>query len=172
MTQPVPTVYTDEHGKYCLIPLTQGQFVKVDPRDFHRLSRWKWHAIWAPNTKSFYASRKVFTGLDHPRKRPQGMHRQIKGNPSVKVDHANRDTLDNRRDNLRKASDEENARNRKMPITNTSGYKGVSPDRNKWRATLHVKGKKISFGFFDTKEEAHAVVVKKRAEFHGAFTSH
>lgn len=38
---------------------------------------------------------------------------------------------------------------------NTSGYKGVSRRANgKYEAYLHFKGKKISFGIFDTVEEA------------------
>jgi hypothetical protein len=37
---------------------------------------------------------------------------------------------------------------------NTSGYKGVSRNKSKWRATICVKGKWKHIGTFETKEEA------------------
>lgn len=52
------------------------------------------------------------------------------------VDHKNHNLLDNRRSNLRIATTQQNSRNRKLSINNTSGYTGVSFDnaKNKWIA--------------------------------------
>lgn len=54
------------------------------------------------------------------------------------IDHINRNTLDNRKENLRLVSPKLNAKNRKKPATNTSGTCGVyyrdNKDYPKWIA--------------------------------------
>jgi hypothetical protein len=40
---------------------------------------------------------------------------------------------------------------------NTSGFKGVSLDKGKWRAIINIKGKSHFLGYFDTAEEASEV---------------
>lgn len=78
-----------------LIPLTQGQFAKVDDEDFAWLSQWNWRAHYSPCSKSFYAMRSAPSS--------EGgaaiyMHRLILGaQKGQQVDHESHDTLDNRR---------------------------------------------------------------------------
>ncbi len=88
---------------YRLIPLTQGQFAKVDPEDYDWLMQWKWCAAWDKKTRSFRAIRSQYrTGRGPECIR---MHREIMKAPKgILVDHGNHDTLDNRRFNLRKAT--------------------------------------------------------------------
>jgi HNH endonuclease/AP2 domain len=78
--------------------------------------------------------------------------------PTCHIDHANRNTDDNRWSNLRPASRSENIANSKRRSTNTSGHKGVCWDksRNKWRAEIKAHGKKQLLGRFNTFEEAVA----------------
>lgn len=54
------------------------------------------------------------------------------------------------------AQKKENSRNSKRPITNTSGFKGVSwrKDRSRWYAHIKVNQKFISLGSFGTVEKA------------------
>ena len=54
--------------------------------------------------------------------------------------------------------------NQRAPVTNTSGYKGVSlfKKTNKWTAYIHVKGKKKHLGYFNSKEDA--IKARKTAE--------
>ena len=65
------------------------------------------------------------------RARPGGgkmisMHREIAGaRDGEDVDHRNRDSLDNRRRNLRKCTKSQNGANRPAQRDNSSGYKGV-----------------------------------------------
>jgi hypothetical protein len=72
------------------------------------------------------------------------------------VDHINNDGKDNRVQNLRWASHQENCFNTSMNISNTSGAKGVSYHKksNKWQANICINGKQKYLGTFTDKEEA------------------
>ena len=77
-------------------------------------------------------------------------------NSDMIVDHANRNTCDNTRENLRLCTKSQNAMNSKARKDNFSGYKGVSwkKDKKKWKAYLSVNGKQIHLGYFDRLEDA------------------
>ena len=80
------------------------------------------------------------------------------------VDHINGNGLDNRRENLRIVTPQQNAFNRAIQTNNTSGHKGVSlvKRNNKWLARIGFNGKRIVLGTFDSYEEA--VEARKMAE--------
>lgn len=77
------------------------------------------------------------------------------------VDHINHNPLDNRRCNLRIATQAENVYNRSKQKSNTSGITGVHwmEGRNKWRAQIKKAGIRISkeFSTFEdaVKERLH-----------------
>lgn len=98
--------------------------------------------------KAYKASRVVWM-YKNKKEIPEGMQ----------IDHINGDTLDNRIENLRLATPEQNSRNRKKFSTNTTGVTGVyrKKQRNRWEASIHVGGGKQKFlGSFSTKAEAIA----------------
>jgi len=76
------------------------------------------------------------------------------------IDHINRNPLDNRKENLRLATKQQNAFNtEKYQFTkrpSKSKYKGVrlKTGKNPWIATLNIKGKSIHFGCFKEEKEA------------------
>lgn len=72
------------------------------------------------------------------------------------VDHVNGDTRDNRRENLRVASSTENGGNAVLYKNNSSGYKGVSfnKERMKYTASIQCNRKQHYLGAFKTPEEA------------------
>lgn len=74
----------------------------------------------------------------------------------LQVDHINKNSLDNRRENLRYLSNAENSKNKSMDIRNSSGYRGVffCNTHKRWAARIGVNYKKISLGNFKTKEQA------------------
>ena len=78
------------------------------------------------------------------------------------VDHINHDGCDNRIENLREVTAKEQAMNTRLSKSNTSGVKGVSflKDRNKWRASANIDGKKTNLGTFATMNEAVAARLK------------
>jgi len=88
-----------------------------------------------------------------------------------KVDHIDRNPLNNRIDNLRAADDHINAWNSGKKHHNTSGYKGVVyfAQTNKWSAKVGYKRKLIHGGYYNTKEEAHAAACDLRRKLHGEF---
>lgn len=90
------------------------------------------------------------------------------------LDHINRDTLDNRIENLREATSSENAQNRKLFANNSSGAKGVSwSERNKaWFVYVNVKKRRKNVGYFRDFELAHLVAIEAREKYHGAYTNH
>ena len=78
------------------------------------------------------------------------------------IDHINGNGTDNRLANLRSVSIEENNRNLKRCVNNTSGVTGVTKFRSRWVAHIWGGNKQINLGSFDTFEEA--VAARKAAE--------
>lgn len=76
--------------------------------------------------------------------------------PKHEIDHKNRKRADNRWKNLREATTAQNRWNSSLRSDNTSGQKGVSKFRNRWRARLYVAGKEKHLGVFSTKTLAGA----------------
>ena len=160
---------TSPSEDYRLIPLTRGQFAKIDAADFERLSAFKWFAAFMNNDHTAYVVRKVTVGTR--KQKTIWMHREVVGinDSRLCVDHINGDCLDNRRDNLRVATKSQHACNRGATIKNTSGFKGVKRNGRKWRACVNLNGERHEAGTFDTAEEAHRAYCAKARELHGDF---
>lgn len=86
------------------------------------------------------------------------LHRRILGltDPLIKGDHRNGDGLDNLRENLRTATNQQNSQNGRSHCDSTSKYRGVSWDaaRGKWTAGIGLSGKRVGLGRFDIEEDA------------------
>lgn len=145
---------------------------------------------WTTNTnKEFYFDLedydkiKGYTWVEH--KKPNGYSRLIAHTPGTYsnvisflsvlgldgYDHHSRNTLDNRKSNLWKATVQENARNSSKGTNNTSGFIGVSWNKkaNKWRAYIMVDYKQISLGYFDDKNNAIKARLKAEKQYFGEF---
>ena len=72
------------------------------------------------------------------------------------IDHIDGNSLNNKIENLRAATQSQNMANSKKKNTNTSGYKGVTfrKDTKKWQSAIMVNGKHISLGSYENKEDA------------------
>lgn len=94
--------------------------------------------------------------------------------PAV-VNHENGIRDDDRFDNLRPATNSENARNSKRHTDKTSGlprsveyHPGL---RKPYRVRMTVDGKRHTFGYYATAEEAETVAREKHREIAGGFHS-
>jgi len=155
------------------IPLTRGLFALIDESDFDDIARFNWHAI--KDKGKFYAVR---CEVLNNKKTTEKMHRRILGLSRDEcktklVDHANHNTLDNRRSNIRVCNTRQNSCNNKKydPEKSTSYFKGVSfcKRKNAWYAQSSIFGKSTHIGIFDSEIEAaisyDAFVLKTQGEF-------
>ena len=107
----------------------------------------------------------------------KNVHRLVAGafipNPDNKkcVDHINNDRKNNKLNNLRWATAEQNQHNRKIDKDNTSGTKGVSfvKKTNKWRARINIDGKEIYLGSFMKKEDAVNIRIQRAKDEFGEY---
>jgi HNH endonuclease len=152
-------------AKTALIPLTQKRFVVVDTADIPTLEPYRWTALRSGNT--WYAKAHVGDKTIY-------MHRLIlfgeqAGSDKRKVDHANGDGLDNRRENLRPVTHSQNMQNSVgRKAARKSRFKGVSlrehPEKP-YRACIEVGGRQIHLGYFVSECDA-ADAYNSAAELH------
>ncbi len=151
-------MYEDAYGPYCRLPLTQDRFAKVDPEDYIWLAQFRW--CCKTGKDRCYAVRHI---QERGRTKRIQMHRQIMDTPRHLIcDHINHDGLDNRRQNLRNCTIEQNNANRRKRGTGhgsrtpTSQYLGVTycRRRKKWVSYIKHKGKSRNLGLFEIEEEA------------------
>jgi AP2 domain len=164
---------TSQNESYRIIKLTQGQVAVVDAVDYDWLSQWKWYAVWDEDVQSFYAVRNS-ERTKAGKQRPIKMSRFILGltfGDKRQADHWNRDTLNNRRSNLRISEPHQNASNRKINRRNSSGYKGITwcKTTSRWAARIGFKRTRIHLGYFTTKELAAQAYIKAARALHGEY---
>lgn len=90
------------------------------------------------------------------------------------IDHMDGNPLNNRIENLRPATNQQNIANAKMRCDNTSGVKGVSwhKQKQKWRASVRFNGKSIHIGLFDNLQDAKRARELKALELFGNYIDH
>jgi hypothetical protein len=120
-----------------------GRTVRVDAADVASVSGIRWYVNGSGDG---YAT----TG-----KPERTLHHTILGS-RVRTDHANGDTLDNRRRNLRPATRAQNARNSAKRVGVSSRYKGVSFFKRDglFQAQICVARQKIYLGRYESEEDA------------------
>lgn len=131
------------------IQLSKGKVALVDDKDYEVLSKHKWFAL---NGK--YAARTVWDGKAK-KKTTILLHRQILDEPiGLDVDHINLNTFDNRRDNLRAITHQQNCFNR-PGLQGHSNYKGVSRVWNgNWAAKITISENTIPLGTYTSEIDA------------------
>jgi len=141
---------------------TNGSFtVIVDDIDYIRmknLKTMKWSVVKKRNNLIYFQKRL-------PGNKLVELHRWIMQPEDGKyVDHINKNTLDNRRQNLRICTNSANLRNSHLNFNNKSGHNGIYFDksRNKWLAQIKVNYKQIFLGRF--KDKNRAILARKKAE--------
>lgn len=98
------------------------------------------------------------------------LHKLLMGNPNSIVDHADRNTLNNRMSNLRIATAQQNVINSSLAKNNLSGFIGVSTQKSKntpYVAELMFNRQKVFRKSFSNKEDAIKARLKAELEYFG-----
>ena len=145
------------------LKLSKGKEALVDDDVYVWASEFKWHF------NGRYAARNTSRREKHT---TVYLHRVIL--PGAKeVDHVNGDPLDNRRENLRACTHQQNLRNQKARKRTAGGsLKGAhfkKGNKNPWVARITVDGTSIHLGSFDSEQKAHEAYINKAKQIHGQF---
>lgn len=132
-------------GDFALVPLTHGEFAKIDVEDIPKVEGFNWNS----------------SGCGYAHRRLKGkilyLHRFINNStPGEFTDHINGDKLDNRKNNLRSATNAQNLFNMKPHKDGSSQYKGVywAKGKGKWRARIQAEGRGRHIGYYECEEDA------------------
>ena len=129
--------YISKQNGECLIGLDKGYWTICSSCDLDYLLQKRWYCkvstkryirAWAHiEKKSIFMSRYIG-------------ERMFNDISCFEIDHINRNPLDNRRENLRLATREQNCRNTFRTCKQTSNFKGVffRKDVGKWRAQIRL----------------------------------
>lgn len=132
-------------------------FTLIDDDDFERVSAHKWHVSQKEKSYAKGTKKDIY------------LHRFIlNARKEQSIDHINGDRLDNRKKNLRFATDSQNNCNTGLRCTNKSGYKGVffSKNAKKWSAQIALFHRSTHLGYFnDVIEAAKAYDVAAKEHF-------
>lgn len=148
------------------IPLPDGSEALIDDCDEALVSGFPWRPLKI-SEDLIYAH--AWIG-----KQDYYMHRLISGaGATERVDHEDRNGLNNQRRNLRIATRSQNGANRLADRRRqkSSQYKGVFWDksRSRWGASIHVNGKTRALGRYANEAEAAMVYDKAAREAWGRF---
>ena len=157
------------------IKLTHGYITTVDDEDFYLLSIFKWHLdirkgkiYGVCSSLSQSVADKINNGTKHLR-----MHRYLMGviDPSILVDHADLNPLNNQKHNLRKCTVTENNRNKSISKNRQTKYKGVSRYKGTWGANICVNKKSIWLGSFTNDYDAAIAYNEAAVKYFGEFAN-
>jgi hypothetical protein len=151
-----------------LIKLTQDKFAIVDDIDYEVVNKKKWYygKEWGYAKREENDGGKSYNYFLH-QMIIELMYGEYDKN-KLKADHINRNTLDNRRNNLRLINAGISCHNRN-PFKGKK-YKGVSKRKNgTYQVDIQCKKKKYYLGSFKTEKEAAIAYNIKAKELYGEF---
>lgn len=146
------------------IELTRGKWAMVDVEDFERVNQFYWQAI--PDQYGGYYARIAVDNMT------TGMHRLVMNAlESELVDHKNHDTLDNRKENLRRCNASQNNCNARPVRGGSSKYKGVhwSKRQEAWQAYIRKDGRSTHLGYFSLEKDAARAYNTEASNLFGEF---
>lgn len=139
-------------GDVAYISLTRGYEAVIDVDDIPLVEGYPWHVVIS-HGKHVYAAR-----TPDRKKLPMLMHRVILDAPKgILVDHRDNYGLNNRRSNIRLATQSLNNANMAPSSRNKLGIKGVTQEKSgHFSAKIQIAGQSTFIGTFFTAEEASA----------------
>lgn len=149
--------------------LTHGKKTMIDDADLPTVQGYKWRAF--QHRGSWYAVANI--RLADGRRSTLRLHRLLMDAPAdVLIDHKDGDGLNNRRDNLRVASNGQNRANDKHRRNGQSGFKGVRCKASgSFQAQLTHEKVAHYLGTFERAEDAARAYDRAARQYHGAFAN-
>lgn len=155
--------YIDDSGVgHIKMSNTDNEMI-CDKENIEKLLKYYWnerkgYARSSIGMKKIYAHRIVMNVSDYE------INKQI--------DHINGNTLDNRKQNLRVVTSQQNGMNSAIRKDNTSGITGVGWDKSKnmWYARIQYNNKQIFLGYFTKFEDAVTTRIKAENKYFGEYS--
>jgi hypothetical protein len=100
------------------------------------------------------------------------MHRLLMGlthGDTRCIDHINGNVLDNRKENIRICTKQQNACNKRNKALPRSGFRGVRKSGKRWQAVLSIKGKTKVIGNYTSILEAARAYDNAAIKYFGEF---
>ena len=161
-----------------IIEIFGGYKVQVDDEDYERVSSfgvWRILINHKKNTTKYV--RANFKRCSYKEAKERGirqygqvlMHRFILGvtEKGIIVDHKDGNGLNNQKENLRIATQQENIRNSNRRINRE--FKGISKNWNRWQALIKLDGKNVIVGSHPEKVIAAALYDEAARKHYGEF---
>jgi hypothetical protein len=166
-----PKLYTIEGEPCRMLPLNDGLYAIVDANLYDYLMQWHWRAYRSKDKKQFYVVTDMRVSGPERKYTTVRLHQVVFGKKMPRLDHENRNALDNRRSNIRFCDASESTRNRSKHRNNTSGYTGTWKQAHSvgYQARIMVNRKRIELGTYPTAKEAAIIRDLAAIEYHGEF---
>ena len=154
-----------------------GKEIYIDTEDFDRVNRITWRAHPPTRGRDINDTWYAFGGKwdkENRKWKHYALHRYIMGvidNEDIQIDHIDLDGLNNKKMNLRHATQTENARHKSLYKNNEIGFTGVRQLGNRYEARIRVSGKLITLGICDDIEEAKRLRLEAEKKYFGKFST-
>ena len=123
----------------------------IDAEDYEKVKDYKW------TIGGGYVWNRLVGKLHHVVMKSSELH-----------DHKDRNPLNNRKENLRPCTVQQNSMNKFLPF-GVSKYKGVHRCNGKWRAQIRINGKNKHLGYYTSETEAAKKYNRWVYAIHGEF---
>lgn len=157
-----------EYKDYAIIKLysRMGNFIDdvyIDKEDISLVMKYKWGLTKGHVATSDKDNKTIY------------LHRLIMGcerYDGTVIDHIDGNPLNNRKENLRICTQQQNVFNHKVAKNNTSGITGVSWDktRNKWVAQIVYNNKNYHLGRYNNKQDAINARINAELKYYKEFS--